>query len=99
VDSARRGEPLIASGSDDCSIKIWDRRKRTPVNSVNNTYQVTAVSFSEAGDQVISGGIDNLVKIWDLRNSSTPAHVCKGHTDTITRYRTVVLLIDLIMIC
>lgn len=40
VHPARRGDPLLASGSDDCSVKIWDQRKRTPVSSINNTYQV-----------------------------------------------------------
>ena len=41
VHPARRGEPLIVSGSDDCSIKVWDQRKRNAVQSINNTYQVT----------------------------------------------------------
>ncbi len=84
VHPARRGDPLIVSGSDDCSVKVWDQRKRTPVHNINNTYQVTAVSFNDAADGVISGGIDNAVKIWDLRKPSSPAHVLQGHTDTIT---------------
>ena len=38
VHPARRGEPLIVSGSDDCSIKVWDQRRRMPLHSLNNTY-------------------------------------------------------------
>ncbi len=49
-------------------------------------FQVTAVSFNDSGDQVISAGIDNAVKIWDLRKTTAPAHVLNGHTDTVTRY-------------
>ena len=84
VAAARHGEPLLVSGSDDCSIKVWDQRKRLPVHNLNSVYQVTAVAFNEAGDQVISGGIDNQVKIWDLRKSADPICVLPGHTDTIT---------------
>ena len=34
--------------------------------------------------QIISGGIDNQVKIWDLRDSTQPLHCMAGHTDTVT---------------
>lgn len=60
---ARRGPQLIASGSDDCSIKIWDARKKGQAVTLNNTYQVTAVSFSDTAEQVLSGGIDNDIKV------------------------------------
>ena len=33
---------------------------------------------------MVSGGIDNQVKIWDLRKTSAPAHLLRGHTDTIS---------------
>lgn len=46
--------------------------------------QVTAVTFNDTSDQVISGGIDNMVKIWDLRKPNSPAHTLAGHTDTVT---------------
>ena len=45
---------------------------------------MTAVSFNDSADQVISAGIDNAVKIWDLRKTSEPAHTMTGHTDTVT---------------
>ena len=31
--------------------------------------QVTAVCFNEKADGIISGGIDNHIKIWDLKHS------------------------------
>lgn len=91
-----RGAPLVASASDDCSIKIWDTRHRGAVLSLNSTYQVTAVTFGDNTDQIISGGIDNVVKVWDLRKPSgetarnfigpnhKPVHELAGHTDTVT---------------
>ena len=51
VHPARRGEPMIVSGSDDCMIKVWDQRKRNAVQSLNNMYQVTAVTFNDTTDQ------------------------------------------------
>ena len=52
VHPARRGEPMIVSGSDDCMIKLWDQRKRNAVQSLNNMYQVTAVTFNDTAEQV-----------------------------------------------
>ena len=40
---ARRGPPLIVSGSDDCTVRVWDQRYRSSVVNMNAIYQVTAV--------------------------------------------------------
>merc|ERR1712045_991678 len=63
---ARRGPPLVVSGSDDCTVRVWDQRHRASVVNMNAIYQVTAVSFGDASDQVVSAGIDNVVKVWTL---------------------------------
>ena len=72
------------SGSDDCSVRVWDQRHRSSVSNMNATYQVTAVTFGENSDQVVSAGIDNLVKVWDTRKPSSPVYQMNGHSDTIT---------------
>lgn len=81
--SARRGPVLIVSGSDDSSAKIWDPRKRGQCTTLNNIYQVTAVTFNDTAEQVITGGIDNDIKVWDLRKNAL-LYRLKGHADTIT---------------
>ncbi|KAF7990258.1 hypothetical protein HCN44_000063 [Aphidius gifuensis] len=83
VGSARRGLVQLCSGSDDSTIKIWDPRKRGQCYTLDNTYQVTSVTFNDTAEQVISGGIDNDIKVWDLRKNSV-LYKLKGHTDTIT---------------
>jgi len=83
IHPARRGPQLLCSGSDDCTIKIWDPRKRSDTVTLNNTYQVTAVTFNDTAEQVISAGIDNDVKVWDLRKNAVVHHM-KGHSDTVT---------------
>lgn len=80
---ARRGPQLISSGSDDGTVMVWDHRKKSPIHTFQNTYQVTTVSFSDTAEQVISGGIDNDVKVWDLRKNAL-AFKMRGHSDTVT---------------
>lgn len=80
---ARRGEPLIASASDDCTIKLWDTRRKGHIDSLKCRYQMTAVTFNDTSDQIICGGIDNIVKIYDRRTKKVIQEM-KGHNDTIT---------------
>ncbi|KAF0759217.1 U5 small nuclear ribonucleoprotein 40 kDa protein [Aphis craccivora] len=84
-DSARRGPQMITSASDDCTIKVWDPRKRggDAVTTFNNNYQVMSVCFNDTADQIITGGLDNEIKIWDLRKNAL-LHRLPGHTDTVT---------------
>lgn len=83
VQGVRRGPPMLVSGGDDSSVKLWDARKRFCVQTFDNCYQVTAVCFNDTAEQVISGGIDNEIKIWDLRKNEIVLRL-QGHTDTIT---------------
>uniref|UniRef100_T1HYR4 U5 small nuclear ribonucleoprotein 40 kDa protein n=2 Tax=Rhodnius prolixus TaxID=13249 RepID=T1HYR4_RHOPR len=79
----RRGTQLIVSGSDDCSIKVWDPRKKGKATTLVNPYQVLTVSFNDTAEQVFSSGIDNDIKIWDLRNNAI-VNKLRGHTDSVT---------------
>ncbi|NXY12394.1 SNR40 protein, partial [Pteruthius melanotis] len=60
---ARRGPQLVCTGSDDGTVKLWDIRKKAAVQTFQNTYQVLAVTFNDTSDQIISGGIDNDIKV------------------------------------
>jgi Prp8 binding protein len=81
--AARRGPQLICTGADDCTIKLWDARKRMAVHTFQNTYQVTSVTFNDTAEQILSGGIDNEIKVWDLRKQSM-LYKMRGHVDTVT---------------
>lgn len=84
VCPARKGPPLLVSGSDDGSVKLWDLRVRRAVQSYGEKrFAVTAVAFADAGDAVYAGGIDNVVRAWDLRTGEVSLTLA-GHTDTIT---------------
>lgn len=48
-----------------------------------NQYQVTAVCLSRDDQQVMSGGIDNDIKVFDVRKLDI-AYTMTGHNDTVT---------------
>eukprot|EP00897_Mesotaenium_endlicherianum_P004403 jgi/Mesen1/3991/ME000210S03227 len=83
---ARRGPPLVVSGSDDGTAKLWDLRHRGCVQTLAARYQITAVAFSDGADKVYSGGIDDEIKVWDLRKGEVAMSLA-GHTDAITGMR------------
>ena len=43
--------------------KLWDLRQKEAVDTFTQKYQITATSFSEAGDLVFAGSIDNEIKV------------------------------------
>jgi Prp8 binding protein len=83
ICAARRGEPIVVTGSDDCTAMIWDLRVRNNVQAITCDYQCTAVALSDDSSQLFTGGIDNVVKCWDLV-AGKMKYALEGHRDTIT---------------
>jgi len=79
----RRGPQKIVTGSDDCTIRLWDVRMKGCQDTLQAGFPVTSVVFSEHGDQIFSGGIDNDIKVWDVRKNQV-VMTLEGHTDSIT---------------
>jgi len=83
VSSARRGPPLVVSGSDDGTAKLWDLRVKKCLQTMPEKYQVTSVAFSDDASKIYSGGLSNDISVWDLRKNEVEMTL-KGHTNTIT---------------
>lgn len=83
VDVSRRGQEVLISGSDDGYIGIWDPRQKSAVDFIETDFPVTAVALAEAGNEIYSGGIDNDIKVWDVRKKEV-TYSMHGHNDTIT---------------
>ncbi|GJJ15123.1 hypothetical protein Clacol_009398 [Clathrus columnatus] len=80
------GHELIATGSDDGTVKIWEGGDEGSKNSVA-TFQVgcpvTAVCWSADGGVVYAGAVDNEIHVFDLR-TQTQQTTLFGHVDTPT---------------
>jgi Prp8 binding protein len=77
---------IFVSGSDDFTCMIWDTRTKYHQNEIRHEYQVTAVTISNDSNYVYTGGIDNIIRRFDLRTNNEPVDDMKliGHLDTIT---------------
>ena len=62
---------------------IWDVREKSSSIVEKLKYQITAISFNQSGDQVFIGGIDNTIKVYNLKKKQIESTLI-GHTDTIT---------------
>ncbi|CAF0764496.1 unnamed protein product [Rotaria sordida] len=83
IGYSRIGKDMICTGSDDGTVKIWDRRKRGEVMTFESTYQVLTCCFNASSDAIFSGGIDNTIKMWDLRKQDITLRL-DGHLDSPT---------------
>ncbi|KAI6250111.1 U5 small nuclear ribonucleoprotein [Erysiphe necator] len=86
MDISKRGEELLVSSSDDGYIGIWDSRTKTAVSFIETEFPVTAVALAEAGNEIYSGGIDNDIRVWDMRKQEV-IYSMLGHTDTVSSLR------------
>lgn len=74
---------MLASGSQDCTIKLWDLGTRQEIRKLegHNSW-VRSLAFSPDGKILASGSSDRTVKLWDLaagRNCRT----LSGHSDYV----------------
>jgi Prp8 binding protein len=53
---------LFVSGSDDKSAILWDTRMKRSAHVMHTPYQVTSVALSHNGQEVYTGGIDNIIR-------------------------------------
>ena len=86
LDISKRGEEMLISGSDDGTIAIWDPRSKAASDYIQTDFPITAVAVSEAGNEIYAGGIDNDIKVWDIRKKAV-VYSMFGHTDTVTSLR------------
>jgi len=76
---------LFVSASDDSTAKLWDVRSKRESATLEHDFQVTAIALDGENQIVYTGGIDNTITAWDIRNQSNKKTMgLRGHTDTIT---------------
>jgi WD40 repeat protein len=67
-----RGAKLLASGSDDGSVRLWDIKTLTNMATITcNQGAVYGLAFSPNGRILASGGADGTVKFWLMHDAAT----------------------------
>ncbi|PVU88623.1 hypothetical protein BB561_005760 [Smittium simulii] len=74
---------IIASGSDDGYVLVWDSRHKKSTNHLEYKLPITALYYNLSGDILFSGSVDNTINAWDMRKNEI-LYTLSGHTDTIT---------------
>ncbi|HJT34778.1 MAG TPA: WD40 repeat domain-containing protein [Pirellulales bacterium] len=77
---------LLASASQDGTIRIWDVNKRTEHKVIAGHAKgdyVLSVAFSRDGKSLASGSSDKTIKIWSA-DTGEEKHTLRGHGDSVT---------------
>jgi len=74
---------LLASCSDDQTIRLWDAVSGTCLKTLQgHTSWIRSVAFSPSGSQLASGSHDRTVRIWDISTSQC-TRTLVGHSNAV----------------
>lgn len=85
--SPESGNPILATASDDNTVRLWDisdRHKPQPLGQplTGHGGLVKAVAFSHRGRILATASGDSAVKLWDVDSQQLIATLT-GHTDVV----------------
>ncbi|NMG09267.1 serine/threonine-protein kinase [Brasilonema sp. UFV-L1] len=74
---------ILASGSDDKTIKLWNFKSRKEIRTLNGHKDIIySLAISSDGQTLVSGSKDNTVKVWNLKTGQE-IRTLKGHSSLI----------------
>jgi len=85
VDFSGHGKGLLASASDDRSVKFWSVQSSASVSSIQTRANVCCVKFSPGSEHVVAlGTADQAVLLYDTRKLDTPLASLQGHIRAVS---------------
>lgn len=85
VDFSLLDPMKLATGSDDCSVKLWSINERNCLHTIRNIANVCCVQFSPHSSHLLAfGSADYKTYCYDLRNANAPWCVLAGHEKAVS---------------
>lgn len=82
-----KGTEMLVTASCDRHARLWDARgpneSKAAAVFTSHSGWVSCVAFTQRPDHFVSGGYDNLVKLWDLRSPKACLYDLIGHKDKV----------------
>ncbi len=83
------GTPVIVSGSDDRTVRVWRLADGTPIGEplhcCNSVTSVAVEALPDGTPVIVSGNDDGKVQVWRLADGTPVGEPLPGHTDLATR--------------
>ncbi len=73
---------MLASGSQDSTIKLWDIATKENIATLRHTHRVRSVAFSTDSKTLASGAHDGTVRLWDIATKENIATL-EEHTRAV----------------
>ncbi|KAL1567167.1 RING-type E3 ubiquitin transferase [Salvia divinorum] len=85
VDFSVADPTMLASGSDDGSVKLWNINQGVSVETIKTKANVCCVQFpTDSGRTLAFGSADHKIYYYDLRSSKMPLCTLVGHKKTVS---------------
>ncbi|XVE77248.1 hypothetical protein DITRI_Ditri13aG0046900 [Diplodiscus trichospermus] len=85
VDFSQADPTKFASGSDDCSVKLWSINEKSSLGTIWSPANVCCVQFSTFSPHLLAfGSADYKVYCYDLRHARIPLCTLSGHEKAVS---------------
>uniref|UniRef100_A0A2P2MKH1 Protein SPA1-RELATED 3 isoform X2 n=2 Tax=Rhizophora mucronata TaxID=61149 RepID=A0A2P2MKH1_RHIMU len=85
IDFSSADPTMLASGSDDGSVKLWSINQGVSIGTIKTKANVCCVQFpSDSSRTLTFGSADHKIYYYDLRNSKVPLCTVNGHNKTVS---------------